>query len=428
MKKRDMSWVKLTDEFKYIIGKIENTNKNYFITGKAGTGKSTLLQYLFNSSKKKCVLVAPTGRSAINIGGQTIHSFFQLDWGVIQASDYTDKKVSSIKHLDVLIIDEISMVRSDILDSIDQVMKTTMKNEKPFGGKQVIFFGDPYQLPPIIPQGEDLESYFKSYYKSEYFFDAKVYVPAKIKCFELSNIFRQQDEDFISVLNKIRNGSYEDEDLSFINRMVDEYDFNDEKLILTPYKNKAAAINQIGLKSLESKEVEFKATLKGKIKAQNVPVEEVLKLKEGAKVMFVKNNRPYWVNGSVGIVQEIDDKVLTIKKGWKNYDLQPTEWEEYKFKYNRGSGVLEKSLVGTFSQMPLILAWAITIHKGQGTTLDSVHIDLDRGSFDFGQTYVALSRTRQLSDISIEKPIKSSDIKVDERINKYFESIEFEKY
>jgi len=428
MKKRDMSWVKLTDEFKYIIGKIENTNKNYFITGKAGTGKSTLLQYLFNSSKKKCVLVAPTGRSAINIGGQTIHSFFQLDWGVIQASDYIDKKVSSIKHLDVLIIDEISMVRSDILDSIDQVMKTTMKNEKPFGGKQVIFFGDPYQLPPIIPQGEDLESYFKSYYKSEYFFDAKVYVPANIKCFELSNIFRQQDEDFISVLNKIRNGSYKDEDLSFINRMVDEYDFNDEKLILTPYKNKAAAINQIGLKSLETKEVEFKATLKGKIKAQNVPVEELLKLKEGAKVMFVKNNRPYWVNGSVGIVQEIDDKVLTIKKGWKNYDLQPTEWEEYKFKYNRESGVLEKSLVGTFSQMPLILAWAITIHKGQGTTLDSVHIDLDRGSFDFGQTYVALSRTRQLSDISIEKPIKSSDIKVDERINEYFDSLEFEKY
>ena len=428
MKKRDMSWVKLTDEFKYIIGKIENTTNNYFITGKAGTGKSTLLQYLFNSSKKKCVLVAPTGRSAINIGGQTIHSFFQLDWGVIQASDYIDKKVSSIKHLDVLIIDEISMVRSDILDSIDQVMKTTMKNEKPFGGKQVIFFGDPYQLPPIIPQGEDLESYFKSYYKSEYFFDAKVYVPANIKCFELSNIFRQQDEDFISVLNKIRNGSYKDEDLSFINRMVDEYDFNDEKLILTPYKNKAAAINQIGLKSLETKEVEFKATLKGKIKAQNVPVEEVLKLKEGAKVMFVKNNRPYWVNGSVGIVQEIDDKVLTIKKGWKNYDLQPTEWEEYKFKYNRESGVLEKSLVGTFSQMPLILAWAITIHKGQGTTLDSVHIDLDRGSFDFGQTYVALSRTRQLSDISIEKPIKSSDIKVDERINEYFDSLEFEKY
>ena len=210
--------------------------------------------------------------------------------------------------------------------------------------------------------------------------------------------------------------------------MVDEYDFNDEKLILTPYKNKAAAINQIGLKSLETKEVEFKATLKGKIKAQNVPVEEVLKLKEGAKVMFVKNNRPYWVNGSVGIVQEIDDKVLTIKKGWKNYDLQPTEWEEYKFKYNRESGVLEKSLVGTFSQMPLILAWAITIHKGQGTTLDSVHIDLDRGSFDFGQTYVALSRTRQLSDISIEKPIKSSDIKVDERINEYFDSLEFEKY
>ena len=153
-----------------------------------------------------------------------------------------------------------------------------------------------------------------------------------------------------------------------------------------------------------------------------------LKLKEGAKVMFVKNNRPYWVNGSVGIVQEIDDKVLTIKKGWKNYDLQPTEWEEYKFKYNRESGVLEKSLVGTFSQMPLILAWAITIHKGQGTTLDSVHIDLDRGSFDFGQTYVALSRTRQLSDISIEKPIKSSDIKVDERINEYFDSLEFEKY
>ena len=426
-KKKDMNWVKLTDEFKNILSKINNRKDNYFITGKAGTGKSTLLKYLYNTTQKKCVLLAPTGIAAINMGGQTIHSFFKLDWGILQPSDYFDKPIPKAKHIDIIIIDEISMVRSDILDSIDKIMQATMENQQPFGGKQVLFFGDPYQLSPIVPEGENIQEYFSDYYKSEYFFDSKVYDKAMVKCIELDSVFRQKNLDFVEVLNKIRNGSCTEDHLAFINSRVKEYEFeNNDKIILTPYKAKATHINQQGLMLLNTPIVEFNAELEGKIKSKNIPAEELLILKEGAKVMFVKNNRPSWVNGTLGTVEKILDEKVIVRTGISTYTVERVTWEEYKYKYNEQTQILEKEVVGKFTQIPLILAWAITIHKGQGTTLDAAHIDLDKGAFTYGQTYVALSRTRKLSEMSLQNNIMKTDIRVDQRIIDFYDSVDWD--
>lgn len=422
-KKEDLRWVEQTDEFKNILSRINNSNDNFFITGKAGTGKSTLLKCLYNTTNKICVLLAPTGRAAINISGQTIHSFFHLDWGVLQGTDYDDKFIVGIKNIDIMIIDEISMVRADTLDSIDHIMKNSMNNDLPFGGKQVIFFGDPYQLPPIVEKNKDIIKYFSEYYTSPYFFDSEIYSSSDILTFELEKVFRQQDENFIQVLNRIRNGSYSNEDLSFINSRVATYELQENKVLLTPYKDKSAYINNKELNLLDSPKKIFKATIKDTFKKSHYPAPEIVILKKGAKVMFVKNNRPFWVNGSLGDVEDFTNNKVIVKTGGVSHTVEIETWEDYKYKYNSQTRKLEKRVVGTFTQIPLILAWAITINKGQGATLPGVHIDMDRGAFDYGQTYVALSRTKKLTDITLEKPITKSDIKVDERVNEFYNSI-----
>ena len=417
-----MDWVQLTDEFNSIIYDIKHTSNNYFITGKAGTGKSTLLKYLEAILDKKCVLLAPTGRGAINIGGQTLHSFFYLDSAVIQPKDYKNKKVKKIKKIDIIIIDEISMVRADILDSINEIMKNTMGNELPFGGKQVIMFGDPFQLPPVIPNNNEVHQYFNEYYDSPYFFDSKVYSDANIISLELSKVFRQKDEYLIGMLNRFRNDSYSIDDLDEINSRVNSIRLNKSKqrIIITPYRRKAEQLNRDGLRQLETQEKYFRAKISGTIKTHALPVPETLTLKKGAKVMFVRNNNPLWVNGSLGVVDDIFRYEIIVNKDGALHSVEPETWEEYRYSYDRDSGELKKNVIGTFTQIPLILAWAITIHKSQGSTIPSVHIDLDRGSFDHGQTYVALSRTEEISDISLEEPIKKDDIKVDPRVKNFY--------
>jgi len=425
--KVDFSWIQLTNEFRNALEKINNTKYNYFITGKAGTGKSTLLQYLNYTAKKKCVLLAPTGRAAINIEGQTLHSFFRLDWGVIQADDYKENFINEARNVDLIIIDEISMVRADILDSIDQSLQYTMNRSRPFGGKQMIFFGDPYQLPPVVPESKEVIRYFSEYYKSPYFFDSLVYDQSNFKVIELQEVFRQEDAVFINTLNKFRNCSYTDYDLSFINeRVMDICKRSDLKTILTPYKARAAFINNSELEAIDRKELVFHASIEGKIKPSNVPAQEILKLKKGAQVMFVKNNGQDWVNGDLGTVVGFNNDNVVVKKNSNNYTVEKETWEDYCYQIDPKTNKISKSVIGRFTQIPLILAWAITIHKGQGATLSGVHIDFDRGAFAYGQTYVALSRTRKITDISLERPILSSDIRVDSRVNDYFNSIEYE--
>ena len=411
-----MDWIKLTDEFNSIIHDIAHTENNYFITGKAGTGKSTLLQYLNVTLNKKCVLLAPTGRAAINIGGQTLHSFFYLDSAVLQPKDYKNKKNKKLKNIDAFIIDEVSMVRADILDSINEIMKSSMNSELPFGGKQVIMFGDPFQLPPVVPNNDQVHRYFNEYYDSPYFFDSNVYSQANVIPVELTKVFRQTDKYLIDMLNRFRSDSYSKDDIDEINTRVSDLNLSNNKIILTPYRKKAEQLNAEGLLGLDSQEKYFRAKISGDIKIHSLPVPETLTLKEGAKVMFVRNNNPFWVNGSLGFVEEIFRDEIIVNKDGELHSVEPEVWEEYKYVYDQEKGELEKHVVGTFTQIPLILAWAITIHKSQGSTIPSVHIDLDRGAFDHGQTYVALSRTQEIADISLSNPIHKQDIKVDPRV------------
>jgi len=425
--KVDLSWIQLTNEFRNVLEKINNTKKNYFITGKAGTGKSTLLQYLSYTTKKKCVLLAPTGRAAINIEGQTLHSFFRLDWGVIQADDYKENFINEARYIDLIIIDEISMVRADILDSIDQSLQYTMNKSRPFGGIQMIFFGDPYQLPPVVPDNEEVRRYFSEYYKTPYFFDSIAYNQSNFKVIGLQKVFRQEDAAFINALNSIRTDSYTDNDLSFINeRVMDNDKRSGLKMVLTPYRAKAAFINNSELEAIDSKERVFHASIEGKIKSSNVPAQEILKLKKGAQVMFVKNNGQDWVNGDLGTVAGFENDNVVVKKNGNNYTVEKETWKDYYYQIDPKTNKISKRVMGRFTQIPLILAWAITIHKGQGATLSGVHIDFDRGAFAYGQTYVAISRTRKITDMTLERPILFSDIRVDSRVNDYFNSIEYE--
>ena len=414
-----MDWVKLTDEFNSIIYDISHTENNYFITGKAGTGKSTLLQYINATLNKKCVLLAPTGRAAINIKGQTLHSFFYLDTGVLQPKDFKSKNNKKIKNIDTFIIDEISMVRADVLDSINEIMKASLNSELPFGGKQVIMFGDPFQLPPVVPNNNQVRKYFNEYYDSPYFFDSNVYNEADILPVELTKVFRQTDKYLIDMLNRFRNDSYNNDDIDEINTRVSDLNLASNKIILTPYRKKAHEINTKGLLGLTGQEKYFRAKISGDIKLKNLPVPETLALKEGAKVMFVRNSK-FWVNGSLGVVEEIFRDEIIVNKDGQLHSVEPEVWEEHRYIYNQDKGELERHVIGTFTQIPLILAWAITIHKSQGATISSVHIDLDRGSFDHGQTYVALSRTKEISDISLSQPIDKNDIKVDPRVKNFY--------
>lgn len=414
-----MDWVKLTDEFNSIIYDISHTENNYFITGKAGTGKSTLLQYINATLNKKCVLLAPTGRAAINIKGQTLHSFFYLDTGVLQPKDFKSKNNKKIKNIDTFIIDEISMVRADVLDSINEIMKASLNSELPFGGKQVIMFGDPFQLPPVVPNNNQVRKYFNEYYDSPYFFDSNVYNEADILPVELTKVFRQTDKYLIDMLNRFRNDSYSNDDIDEINTRVSDLNLASNKIILTPYRKKAHEINTKGLLGLAGQEKYFRAKISGDIKLKNLPVPETLVLKEGAKVMFVRNSK-FWVNGSLGVVEEIFRDEIIVNKDGQLHSVEPEVWEEHRYIYNQDKGELERHVIGTFTQIPLILAWAITIHKSQGATISSVHIDLDRGSFDHGQTYVALSRTKEISDISLSQPIDKNDIKVDPRVKNFY--------
>ena len=418
-----MDWVSLTDDFKKILSKINNTNENFFITGKAGTGKSTLLKYFYSQTDKSCVLLAPTGRAAINIGGQTLHSFFDLGWGVLNPYNYLDKICKASKKVDLIIIDEISMVRADILDCIDNILKSTMSNSKPFGGKQIVLFGDPYQLPPIVGNDKNIIEYFVQHYASPYFFDSNSFISADFCSLELEKVFRQVDQDFVEILNRIRTNSYSKNDLDAINEQVGDLDLESKHIILTPYRDRASKINKMGLDSIDSQMHTFEAKISGKTKESSVPAELLLNLKVGAKVMFVKNDHPKWVNGSLGTVLEIYKDSVLVDKGGSKYEVMADEWEEYRYVYDERTGKLDKEVIGTFKQIPLILSWAVTIHKSQGSTIDKICLDLDRGAFSFGQTYVGLSRTSRLSDIILTKPITSRDIKVDQIVINYYKSI-----
>jgi ATP-dependent exoDNAse (exonuclease V) alpha subunit len=420
--------IDINDEFKQAIDLLENTNKNVFITGRAGTGKSTLLNYFCKYTNKKFVVLAPTGVAALNVGGQTIHSFFGFKPNVTM-SDITeiyfdDDKNNIYKLIDILIIDEISMVRADLLDCIDAFLRTNgPSKDRAFGGVQVAFIGDLYQLPPVI-RGEE-KDIIKGIYKSPYFYSAKVFDDLKMEFIELTKIYRQSDVAFIELLNAIRNNTATDNDLEFLNKRVksiDIIDSNEDLYVYLATTNKVATkINSEMLAAIKRKIHSFKGTIEGNFDEKNLPTSIDLQLKVGSQVMMVNNDVfGGWVNGSLGNINafkndERGNQYIIVNLGNnKLINVYPNTWNIYH--YFAEKGVIKSDIIGKFTQYPLILAWAITIHKSQGKTFDRVIIDIGSGAFACGQVYVALSRCTSLDGIILKKAISKKHIWTDYRV------------
>lgn len=421
----------LNEQFTAAFDALENTGRHLFVTGKAGTGKSTLLQYFRHKTSKNIALLAPTGVAALNIKGQTIHSFFQFK------PDITPEGVNEIivrktkrrmyEGLDAIVIDEISMVRADLLDCIDAFLRLFGKHyDRPFGGVQMIFLGDMYQLPPVVARGE--EDIFKSMYSSPYFFSAKVFPQIDLKVLELQKIYRQKDERFIHLLNALRHNELEAHHLEVFNSRhfskvrPQEGEFY---ITLTSTNAIADAVNNEQLRRLPTEEHTYQGVISGEFERKSLPTQEMLLLKTGAQVMMLNNDaEKRWVNGSLGVVEDIrrtaGDDVVTVRfENGVQADVKRFTWEIYQYYFDEENQVLASKVIGNFTQYPLKPAWAVTIHKSQGQTFDRVVIDVGYGTFAHGQMYVALSRCTSLEGVILKKPFARSHVLMDNRISEF---------
>lgn len=415
---------------------VEKTNRSLFITGKAGTGKTTMLRNIVSRKFKKTIVVAPTGVAAINAEGVTIHSFFQLPIRPLLPTQegrrwlFSEQQVRSSRRelfseLELLIIDEISMVRADVLDAIDAVLRHyRRKPDVPFGGVQVVMFGDLYQLPPVVT---DVEwSMMSQFYRSLYFFDSHVVAEIRPAVVELDTIFRQSDRGFINLLNELRNNNVSEKSFEMLrSRFQPEFQLedDDDRILLTTHNSKADDVNDRELAKLKSKSTKFTAVIEKDFPEKSYPTDFELELKEGAKVMFVMNDKQTprrYYNGMIGRVVEVEnDRVYVDCDNYpETIEVTRETWENKSYKLNKTTNEIEESLLGTFAQMPLRLAWAITIHKSQGLTFDKVVID-SAAAFASGQVYVAFSRCRSLEGIVLTSMINASSLRVDGRVACY---------
>lgn len=447
MKKKTASSTKELNEMAETAAKFVNqTDRHIFLTGKAGTGKTTFLKRIKSEAKKESVIVAPTGIAAINAGGTTIHSFFQLPFGAFVPRDYSNhlfapdakihtpstllkdqrihqKKRKLMQALELLIIDEVSMLRADILDAIDVVLrKVRRKMYLPFGGVQLLFIGDLLQLPPVIrPQEWNILGQF---YKSGFFFNAQCLEEDPPVYIELEKIYRQKDADFIRILNHLRNDQLTQEDLEVLNKSY-QPDFETEGkeyIYLTTHNQKADKINKSRLDKLDTKAFTFKAHIEGDFKAFNYPIELELTLKEGAQVMFIKNDpsgEQRFFNGKIGKVCFLSEKEIMVKfDNGSVVEVSRYLWENIRYVYNEEKGEVQEEVIGTFEHYPLKLAWAITVHKSQGLTFEKAILDLGH-TFAPGQAYVALSRLTGLEGLVLDQPINPKMVQVDERVQNF---------
>lgn len=415
---------------------IERTGESLFLTGKAGTGKTTFLQNLKNTSRKRIMITAPTGIAAINAGGVTLHSFFQLDFapfipGMKKRSvshRFNKEKIKIIRGMDLLVIDEISMVRSDVLDAVDGVLRRYRDRSKPFGGVQLLMIGDLYQLAPVVKEEE--QRILKSYYDSNYFFDSKALQQIDYRTIELTDVFRQKEGAFLDILNAIRENRVSSEMFDTLNsryRPGFSPANNEGYIRLTTHNVRANRINDAMMESLETPELIFEATVKGNFPESSYPADMHLRLKTGAQVMFIKNDtgspRRYY-NGMIGHVVAIDPKegvAVRPVTGGDIINVEPLEWDNMQYTVNEETKEIEETKVGSFIQYPLRSAWAVTIHKSQGLTFDRAIIDAE-AAFAPGQTYVALSRCRTLEGIVLDSPVTPKAILSDIMINRYMDS------
>ena len=417
--------IDLTPEQARVMDIIDSTREHVFVTGRAGTGKSTLLQEFVRRTEKALVIAAPTGVAALAVGGQTIHSLFRLPIGLVtphtKMYPLTDDARTLMRKIDTLVIDEVSMVRCDLLDAIDRRLRAVRgRRSEPFGGVQVVMFGDPYQLPPVLKEGVE-KQYLVDNYASPWFFDAKVWAEAQPRVVELTDVLRQSEDQFRDVLDRMRMGAMTSADGALLNEIGARRPLPDDAITLASTNQTANSINAKALAALPGKVKIAKANIDGDFGMQ-VPAEEELELKPGARVMFLRNDSfqdgSRWVNGTLGTVIKVDGAVHVATDEYPDepVEVRPVVWEKIQYTYDQISNTVEADIHATFEQFPLRLAWAVTIHKSQGQTLDSAILDFGRGAFADGQAYVAFSRIRTLDGVYLSRELRPSDIRVDARV------------
>jgi len=445
MRTATQSKLEWTEAFSRAFNLMEKSDQSLFITGKAGTGKSTLLQYFRDHTQKEVVVLAPTGVAAVNIKGQTIHSFFRFKPDItpdkVETIKVSRKQKALYKKIDTLVIDEISMVRVDLLDAVDRFLRLHGKSPgAPFGGLQLIAIGDLYQLPPVVPTRE--RDIFRSHYPSPYFFNAKVFntngrgpTGLQLELVELEKIYRQKDDVFIGLLNAIRNNSVQPDHLNLLDSRL-KPGFKPKKddffIYLTTKNDRANALNEERLRELSSRVHRYEGRLDGEFDRKNLPTQEILELKEGAQVMLLNNHpKGFWVNGTIGVIKKIhkhqdepDSIEVTLADG-STARVEPYTWDMFHTTFNAEKGRLESETIGSFTQYPLRLAWAVTIHKSQGKTFSRVIVDIGSGTFSHGQVYVALSRCTSLQGLILIKPIQKRHIFMDWRVVRFMTQYQY---
>ncbi len=443
-----MQSVKLSVEQQNLFDYIEQSENNIFITGRAGTGKSTLLSYLVENTKKNVAVCAPTGVAALNVGGVTIHSLFGFPFGILADQDlarHMNKRTREVlATLDVLIIDEVSMVNADLMDAISRAMGIARGRRKlPFGGAQVVMFGDPYQLSPV-PGNNEERNYMSENYQSIWFFDAKVWREDSLERFELGEIFRQSDEDFKTILNAIRVGEVEQHMLDTLNAAGNRFPSHEEIIRLATINASVDKTNKERMNKLTTKPKTFEAIYSASDESafgRTLPAEPLLELKVGAQVMFIKNDDGKrtsdglvrrWVNGTIGKVVDMPSSGgVVVEVDGERLDVGKATWEKVRYEideeFDEETGRVKEVLVtiplAEYQQIPLRLAWSVTIHKSQGQTYDEAVIDLGRGAFSPGQTYVALSRIRSLEGLYLTRAIRQQDVMVDKDVIRFMSGV-----
>lgn len=413
---------------------VEKTDMSLFLTGKAGTGKTTFLREVVRYTKKKCIVLAPTGIAAVNAGAMTIHSFFQFGLGpfvqgVIEPkSDFriNKSKLELIRHVQLLIIDEVSMVRADLMDHIDVELRRIRRNSKPFGGVQLLMIGDLQQLPPIAHGGED--ELLRQYYKTLYFFSSAALKSMKYSCIELKNVYRQTDRHFIDILNHARDCTLTSQDISDLNaRYIPGFSPKPEDgyIRLMTHNRQVDYVNETELEKLDNKPYTFEAAVTGTFPEESYPTADSLTLKKGAQVMFIKNDpERRFINGTLGEVKSIDKNSIAVRLAESGtiIDVEPVEWQNIRYQFDEESKEISSKQIGRFKQYPLKAAWAITVHKSQGLTFDKAIIDV-HAAFSPGQAYVALSRCRTLDGLVLSSPVSASVFMRDNAVDAYMNYI-----